>query len=212
MATHTVGPGECLASIAERFGFSDPLLIYNHPDNAALRRARPDPNVLLPGDQVVVPDRTPRVESVATERRHRFVVKRPVTLLRLRLQESDGTPRSGLPYTVTYRQTTLTGVTDAQGRIEQPVPRDLTIAVVTVGRGADQETFQVGLGLIDPVTSESGLRQRLRNLGLMPGLAGVDDATALRFAVHTFQLGAGLPPTGEADDATRTRLLTAHGS
>jgi hypothetical protein len=212
MPTYTVAPGDCLASIAERFGFSDPMLIYNLPDNEVLRRARPDPNVLLPGDQVVVPERKPRIEELATEQRHRFVVKRPMTFLRLRLQAPDGKPRSGLPYEVAYLNTKLKGVTTAEGVIEQPVPRDLTLAVVTVGKGKSAEVFNVGLGFMDPVTSESGVRQRLGNLGLLRPIDGVTDDLVLRFAIHTFQLQQGLEPTGGVDTETRNKLLEVHGS
>jgi hypothetical protein len=212
MPTYTVAPGDCLTSIAERFGFSDPMVVYDHPGNEALRRARPDPNVLLPGDQVVVPERKPRIEELATEQRHRFVVKRPVTFLRLRLQEPDGKPRSGLPYEVAYLNTKLKGVTTAEGVIEQPIPRDLTLAVVTVGKGKSREIFNVGLGFIDPVTSESGVRQRLGNLGLLRPIDGVTDDLVLRFAIHTFQLQHGLEPTGGVDTETRNKLLEVHGS
>lgn len=212
MATYTVVPGDCLASIAERFGFGDPMLIYNDAANAALRRARPDPNVLLPGDQVVVPERTPRTEVLATEQRHRFVVKRPLTFLRLRLEDANGAPRSGLPYEVAYRNTTLKGVTTAQGVIEQPIPRDLTQAVVTVGKGQSKEVLNVALGFIDPVTTDSGLRQRLANLGLLRPIDGIADDLALRFAIHTFQLREGLEPTGGPDAETLSKLVEVHGS
>ncbi len=212
MSTYRVGPGDCLASIAERFGFHDPMIIYNHPDNAALRRARPDPNVLLPGDEVFVPERKPRIEELATEQRHRFVVKRPLTFLRLRLEEADGKPRSGLPYEVEYLNTKVKGVTTAAGVIEQPIPRDLTLAVVTLGKGKSKEVFNVGLGFIDPVTSASGLRQRLGNLGLLRPLDGVSDDLALRFAIHSFQLREGLEPTGGPDADTLRKLVEVHGS
>ena len=212
MATYTVAPGDCLASIAERFGFSDPMLIYNDAANAALRRARPDPNVLLPGDQVVVPERTPRTEVLATEQRHRFVVKRPLAFLRLRLEDANGKPRSGLPYEVAYRNTILKGVTSPQGVIEQPIPRDLTRAVVTVGKGQSKEVLNVALGFLDPVNTDSGLRQRLANLGLLRPIDGVGDALALRFAIHTFQLREGLEATGGPAAETLARLVEVHGS
>jgi hypothetical protein len=66
--SHVVAPGECLASIAEHYGFADPAVIYNHPENAALRRERPDPNVLLAGDVVAIPDRKLRELRAATVR------------------------------------------------------------------------------------------------------------------------------------------------
>jgi hypothetical protein len=68
--THLVEEGECPSSIAKRFGFRIWRTIYDDPSNATLRRKRPDPNVLAPGDVVMIPDREPRQEPGATGARH----------------------------------------------------------------------------------------------------------------------------------------------
>ena len=97
MQTHRVIPGECLASIAERYGFTNPRVVYEHPANEALRRVRPDPIVLLDGDEVVIPDRKVRTTEGATEQRYRFVIDRQPTFLQLRLLNPDGTATAGSP-------------------------------------------------------------------------------------------------------------------
>ena len=51
---HEVKQGECLSSIARRFGFRDWKKIYQHPMNADLRQKRPNPNVLHPGDRIFI--------------------------------------------------------------------------------------------------------------------------------------------------------------
>ena len=55
MAIHRVLPGETLSLIAKKYGLRSWQDIYNHPDNAMLRKNRPDPNRIMVGDQVVIP-------------------------------------------------------------------------------------------------------------------------------------------------------------
>ena len=54
---HRVQPGECLVSISESYGFFWETL-WSHPENETLRNRRRDPTVLLPGDEVFVPEKT----------------------------------------------------------------------------------------------------------------------------------------------------------
>lgn len=59
MATpYTVKAGDTLSAIASRHGmrWQD---IYNHPDNAAFRAKRPNPNVIYPGDVIMIPGGAP---------------------------------------------------------------------------------------------------------------------------------------------------------
>jgi len=71
---HTIAPGECISSIAYQHGFFWETL-WNHGDNAELKRDRKDPNVLHPGDLVMIPDLTLKEESCATEQVHEFRLK-----------------------------------------------------------------------------------------------------------------------------------------
>ncbi|HMA96785.1 MAG TPA: LysM domain-containing protein [Polyangiaceae bacterium] len=63
---HAVRQGECLVTIARQYGFSDYKAIYDHPANAAFKKARPDPNQIFPGDRLAIPDQVPRTYSRAT--------------------------------------------------------------------------------------------------------------------------------------------------
>ena len=47
---HIVRQGEHLSQIALNYGFRDYKIIWDHPDNAALKKLRKSPNVLMPGD------------------------------------------------------------------------------------------------------------------------------------------------------------------
>ncbi|NVK16248.1 MAG: LysM peptidoglycan-binding domain-containing protein [Rhodobacteraceae bacterium] len=55
--THVVKKGEHLTGISKAYGFkgSDWRKIYRHPMNKDLRRKRKDPNVIWPGDKVLLP-------------------------------------------------------------------------------------------------------------------------------------------------------------
>lgn len=55
---YTVRPGDNLTSIARRFGLSSWQELYNSPDNAGFRAKRPNPNLIFPGDVIMVPDGT----------------------------------------------------------------------------------------------------------------------------------------------------------
>jgi N-acetylmuramoyl-L-alanine amidase len=71
-STHTVAQGEYLSGIAKHYGFANHVTIWNHPQNAALKKLRVNPNVLLPGDQAFIPDKAPKQESAPTGRTSRF--------------------------------------------------------------------------------------------------------------------------------------------
>jgi hypothetical protein len=72
---HRVRQGECLSSIAVEAGlFWETVL--NDSDNVALRQQRVDPNVLLPGDTIVLRPIETKYEDGATEQRERPVTSR----------------------------------------------------------------------------------------------------------------------------------------
>lgn len=52
---HTVARGETLSLIARKYGILDWRALYEHPQNASFRAFRPDPDLILPGDRIVIP-------------------------------------------------------------------------------------------------------------------------------------------------------------
>lgn len=54
MTAYTVRSGDTLSGIGQRFG-APWRQLYEHPVNAAFRRMRPDPNLIVVGDLLYVP-------------------------------------------------------------------------------------------------------------------------------------------------------------
>jgi hypothetical protein len=102
MKTHIVKQGECLSSIAHRHGFKSAHLLYEHPDNEAFRKKRPDPAVIFPGDEVKIPDRRPRTLALETGKTHRIVVSLPVVRLRVHLRDLDGAALANHDYVMRF--------------------------------------------------------------------------------------------------------------
>jgi len=205
MAQHTVAQGECINSIAHQYGFFWETL-WNHPQNAQLKQSRKDPGILLPGDQVFIPERVPKTETRATGQMHRFRLKGVPALCRLQLFEGEE-PRANQRYEMIVGGKVLTGTTDAKGVLTQSIPPDAREAQLTVG--PDQAQFTIVFGHLDPIGELSGVQARLANLGYPCGASGeLDEAT--RAALQEFQTRFGLKATGELDAATRDRLRSMH--
>jgi hypothetical protein len=168
MSDYTVKQGDCLSSIAEQFGFSDYRVIYNHPNNAAFKAKRPNPNLIYPGDVLFIPDKSGKTVPVPTAKLSRFRVKSgPGTRLKLVLTDLDGKPLAGYAYTLTVAGNDLKGTTGGDGMVDQPVPDDATSASLLLDdKGV---TKQLVLGALDPITTVSGYQARLKNLGYDPG-------------------------------------------
>jgi Putative peptidoglycan binding domain/LysM domain len=207
---YTVVQGDCLSSIASRFGFSDWRVLYDHPSNAELRTKRPNPNLICPGDQLFVPEKERNVVRVATGQVHHFVVRRPATQLRLRLQGLDDTPMAGVGYTLRCGHLELKGTTTSEGIVEQNVPAEATLAeLVFDDHGV---TKQLQIGALDPLDTVTGMQARLLNLGYDCGPIDGIVGPRTRAAVRSFQTAN--PPLvvdGIYGSRTRAVLLDKYG-
>ncbi|MCY1067230.1 peptidoglycan-binding domain-containing protein [Nannocystis sp. RBIL2] len=202
---HTVEPGECLLSIADRFGFF-PDTLWNAPENAGLRRARAQSNLLVPGDAVHIPDLRVKEERAPTDmcsvfRRRGVPVRIYVRLMR------DDQPCAGVAYTLAVGEQELAGVTSAAGEIEHWLATTVRTGRLTLNTG---EVYELAIGRLEPASEERGLRARLCSLGFLPAIDA--EPAELDAALRRFQAAAQLPVTGVVDEATRARLVEHNGS
>jgi hypothetical protein len=57
MTTHVVKTGENLSSIARKYGYSNWRTIIDDPTNAEFKRTHQNPNLIFPGERIVIPDK-----------------------------------------------------------------------------------------------------------------------------------------------------------
>lgn len=205
---HTVEQGECLLTIARENGFFWQTL-WDHPQNAQLKRERQNPNVLLPGDLLYIPEKQEKAFDRVTEKRHKFKVKGAPAKLRLQLMHF-GKPRANLRYVLIIDGQSFSGATNGEGRLEHVIPPGARSGKLVLGQG--KEEYRLNLGHLDPVEKLTGLQARLNNLGYQCGEVDGVFGPRTQAALRQFQEENSSPATGEPDAATRRKLVEAHGS
>lgn len=212
MPQHEVQQGECISSIAQQYGFHWET-IWNHPDNAALAAKRMDPNILMPGDIVSIPEKEIREENRPAEQLHVFQRLGAPSILRLRLRKW-GKARANLEYLLDLEGCALShGKTSPEGTIEATIPSGATTGKLILIADGVSEEYPLKIGSMNPVDQLSGAAWRLHNLGydLDPIETGALEAR-LSGAVRAFQKEQDLTVTGEADEATCARLKEIYGA
>jgi hypothetical protein len=210
---HIVQQGECMVKIALLHGFHSHRVVYDHPDNAELREKRPNPHLLFPGDVVIIPDRTLKDLEAAAGRVHRFVVKQPARVLRVRFQRPKGEPLAGEPYTLRFdTRRTVEGQTTGDGFLEEQVLPDESGAVLRI----EQRVVALRLGHLSPVGDVenddlSGIQARLQNLGYEIGPLDGRYGRRTRAALALLQAVEGLEVDGLPNEETLAKLEELHG-
>jgi N-acetylmuramoyl-L-alanine amidase len=213
MLVHTVVQGDCLSSIAKKYGFSNWRTIYDDAHNAAFRQKRPNPNIIYPGDEIFIPDRQTREESRSSDSKHRFQVKRERTLLRLFILDAEGKPVRRKRYRLVVGDQTFEDKTKSGGLIEHEVPADAESGLLTVwlDDAAQPCTWEVQIGHLDPVEEITGLQARLGNLAFYSGRVDGYLGPHTKAAIRAFQEKYGLPVDGAAGPDTQAKLKDVHG-
>lgn len=211
---HTIMQGEHLSSIARQYGFANWRSIYYHPENLGFNRANPDPNVLRPGDDILIPDKDTGTEDCATNQRHVFVRKRPKVLLRVIVGDDQG-PFRNKRYTLSVGRRTQAGVTMQDGLVEQEIPADAECAELCIwladDPAAEVVTWPLKIGHLDPVNDITGIQARLNNLGFGCGPVDGNNGPKTKAAIRAFQAAHGLTVDGIAGRETQAKLKEIHG-
>ena len=209
MATHNVVQGDCFLSIAENYGFFWETL-WNHPNNAALKKIRKDPTILYPGDVVFVPEKRLKEVSEPTGQVHNFRMKNAPVKFHIRLLDDDGSPRANLNYVLEIDGKEFTGKTDGNGAISVSIPPAAKTGKLVL-TGLDEE-YDLFLGQLDPIDENPGVQARLKGLGYYNGEISQAMNPETEQAVKDFQEANNLEPTGQIDDAFRSKLKSIYGS
>jgi len=210
-----VRAGDSIASIAHATGHA-PLTLWNHAGNAPLRRARNDPEVLLPGDRVTVPPLVEGTYSCATAKRHVFRRKGVPVKVIFVVQDPKGKPFGGKDYSLRVGAKDYAGKTDANGRLEQWVDPSATTGQLTVTLATPGYppvvVWTLKVGHLPPVGSLRGVQARLDNLAFSCGGEAGQLGPETQAALERFQRRHGLPVTREPDEATRGKLSEVYGA
>ena len=211
---YTVQQGDHLSKIAKAFGFSDFHTIWDDPNNSELKRQRQNPNVLLPGDSLYVPDRKLREESRSTDQSHQFTMKTVALKLRMILEDQYETPIANASCILTLGSDSRQVTTDANGQIEEDISPDVHDAALVIQDAQtplDNTRIAIKIGDLDPVTEITGQIARLNNLGYFAGDVTSPDHVAMESAVEEFQCDNNLAVDGVCGPKTQAGLKKAHG-
>jgi len=212
MPEHTVGTSDSTSALALKKGFYWKT-IWEHGENSDLRQKRPDPNVLLPGDKIFIPEKQEKTGvTKGTEAEHKFVRKGEPTKIKIKFLEL-GQPRKDEKYIFKYGAKLIEGVTNGEGVVEQFVPGDISSVEISFKDGSEVHTFKCGS--LNPLEVLSGVTQRLNNLGFKCGNESLPITTLAKDAfeagklskktidaVKKFQADNELEMTGKLDSKT----------
>ncbi len=212
MATnYQVKQGDCISSIAFENGFF-PDTLWNHPSNAQLKQKRQDPNVLLPGDVVFVPDKRLKELSEPTNQVHKYRYKSTPAKFRIQIME-DGQPRANTPYTLTIDGEIVSkpgDKTTSGGMVVCSISPLAREGVLAVGTGEDLVEYSLVMGYLNPIHELTGVKQRLRNLGLYGGTIDNNSDEKIKDSLRAFQAFHKLEVTGEPNRTTLNKLRDLH--
>lgn len=190
--THTVKQGECMISIAKKYGFSTIDPITGDPANESLMTRRGSPSCLYPGDILTIPDCNEKKEVIATGQKHSFRVKTIKAWFTMILLNhlDEAMPNIEYELEIPSHNMQIKGKADGDGLIKEKIPADATEGILKLllntGDPDDDISMNVKFGHLDPVTEISGKKARLKNLGFYKG--EIDDVNNDDFksALKTF--------------------------
>jgi N-acetylmuramoyl-L-alanine amidase len=215
MPDYKVKQGDYLSKIAKQHGFADYLTIWDHPNNAELKKKRKNPNVIYPGDVLFIPEREGKVESGATEQKHRFKVKGKPLMLRIVLKDYNDKPIANANVDLHVEGNVYALTTDSKGKIEKEIPATAESGrLVFIDPDTPFDEMVLKIGHLDPIEEISGWKARLNNLGYNAGPIDDEKTEQLRSAIEEFQCDYFKDLSqvdGECGPKTQAKLKEVHG-
>ena len=209
MPTHVVKQGEHLSRITKQYGFRNFETIWNDPNNAELKSKRANPNVLLPGDELFIPERMVKDVKRPTGKVHTFLINVKPLLLRIAVKDFDNLPVANADCELEVEGTIYKLRTDGDGKIEQAIMPTAETGFLRVP-DLDLE-LPLAIGHLDPFDEAPGWEARLANLGYLYRQVGSVNEESLQLAIEEFQCDYSLTKTGQMDEATQAKLKELHG-
>ena len=215
--THTVAQGETLTRIARQYKYTSWKKIYEHADNAAFRELRSDPNLIYPGDQIIIPDIEPKKLSARAGKAHTFCLKRELEVVKMRLQDGGGNALKGSRIVLDLGSSKIDLTLGDDGFIEIPlINGDESAGTLEIYPDADAEEpshiFELELAGLAPVEELAGVQARCNSLGHDCGVADGIMGSKTREGVKSFQASYGLDVDGVPGPMTKAKLKEVYGS
>lgn len=216
---YVIRQGDYLTKLAFVMGF-DADEVWNHPKNAELKARRANPNILYPGDILFVPNDPPTAAPLQVGAVNRYLGRIPTVVVRVTLLRADRTPIANTDCWIHGLGEVSAARSDADGTVSVSVLITVDDFIVVID--GEPAPLRVLVGHLDPKDEDSGVLQRLENLGYLPPMhpsfesfLSSEDIRQhheyrLSNAVSRFQEEHGLPPTGSADEATIAALAAKH--
>ncbi len=216
MLIHKVSQGECLLSIANKYGISKWEEIYDHPENCEFKAKRSNPHCIFPGDKIFIPEKS--TTKHATGKEYTFKIPTNKAYFSTVLTDTDEEPLSGVKYELeifpkgqpTKEPIILSGQTDGEGKIEEEIPILVEEGALTIwpfkSNSEKTETWIVKIGYLDPQEEITGVQERLLNQGFACGPLSDEYNDFIKSAINDFQVSHQSDITEEIDDTTRQTL------
>ena len=200
--THTIEEGDSITSLAAKYGHFVET-IWNDPGNRELKLKRKDMDILLPGDEVVIPDKRIVEREKPTDQKHRFKRKGVPAVFRLQVFD-DELPRTHQDYVLKVDGRIYQGTTDDKGTLHEFVDPCASEGDLVIG--PDNFRISIQFGCLDPAGELAGVQKRLENLGYWCGEASGEMNSSTEIALTQFQRRFELEESGRADEATVKKL------
>jgi len=214
---YIVKQGDHLTKLARTYGFADYHTIWDAPENQSLKDQRKNPNILYPGDNLVIPDKETKEESRPTEKKHTFKVQRDKLMLRIVLLDMDKKPMAGHACTLMVETESKNFTTKSDGLLEEEISAQaVTGKLRDKGKpGSSSSTprdIPIKIGHLDPIDTVSGQIARLNNLGYNAGDPKSPPAAPASASAHDPNLSGASSSSGSGANSSSSSGSGANSS